>query len=141
MARWREFAVGLAAGGILSVLLLVLVVLPGDGNPSSASVRPTATSQGQTATGTNSLVATPTITPPPTIAPTNTPAAPTATPTPTPPPEPPTYTIQPGDNLSAICASEAPDVPDCLDAIIELNGLDSPDDIQAGETILIPVAQ
>jgi len=44
------------------------------------------------------------------------------------------YTIKSGDTLAAIAASfQVPVV-----AIVDLNGLDNPDDIQAGQTIEIP---
>lgn len=44
------------------------------------------------------------------------------------------YTIQRGDTLAAIAASFQ--VP--VAAIVDLNGLENPDDIQAGQTIEIP---
>ena len=44
------------------------------------------------------------------------------------------YTIQRGDTLAVIAAQFKVTVQ----AIVELNGLDNPDDIQAGQTIEIP---
>ena len=44
------------------------------------------------------------------------------------------YTIQRGDTLAVIAAEFRVTVQ----AIVELNGLDNPDDIQAGQTIEIP---
>ena len=44
------------------------------------------------------------------------------------------YTVKPGDFLSTI--AEGFDVP--VQAIVELNGLADPNDIQAGQTIEIP---
>ena len=44
------------------------------------------------------------------------------------------YTIQRGDTLAVIAA----DFRVTVQAIVDLNGLDNPDDIQAGQTIEIP---
>jgi LysM repeat protein len=44
------------------------------------------------------------------------------------------YTVQSGDTLAAIAASFQVTVQ----SIVDLNGLDNPDDIQAGQTLEIP---
>ena len=65
----------------------------------------------------------------------------TATPaTPTPTPAPRTYTVQPGDTLFVICASEAPDLPldTCVAEVVNLSDLGGPDEIVAGQTLLLP---
>ncbi len=50
------------------------------------------------------------------------------------------YTVESGDSLSSICASEVADmtVDDCVAFVVLLNNMDGPDQIAAGDTILIP---
>jgi LysM repeat protein len=50
------------------------------------------------------------------------------------------YTVKSGDSLSSICATEVDDMSDsdCVEFVALLNNLDGPDQIAAGDTILIP---
>ncbi len=51
------------------------------------------------------------------------------------------YTVVSGDVLSAVCEQLKPasmSVSECLDQVVLLNGLSSPDDISIGEDLLIP---
>ncbi len=129
MGAWQQFAVGVVAGGILSAIALVFFILPDD-NASSNDKSSAATQ----------LSVTSTLAPPPTLIPTNTPTPePTATLPPTAIPAPKTYVVQPGDSLAAICAAEAPLALDCINAVVSLNGLTSPDQIAVGETLTLPV--
>jgi LysM repeat protein len=50
------------------------------------------------------------------------------------------YTVESGDSLSSICATEVDDMSDgdCVEFVVLLNNLDGPDQIAAGDTILIP---
>ena len=66
---------------------------------------------------------------------TATPETPASTATPTPHPEPILYEVLPGDTLSQI--AEVHNVP--LSDLMEANGLNDPDELQAGQTLLIPV--
>ena len=61
---------------------------------------------------------------------------------PAPTPVPATYTIQPGDSLSAICASNAPHLTtdSCILQVVQLNALVDPGQIAVGQTLLLPVA-
>ncbi len=66
---------------------------------------------------------------------------PTATPDPGLPAGTGEYTVVGGDSLSAICESVKPaamSVADCVDRVVELNGLSSADDISVGETLVVP---
>jgi nucleoid-associated protein YgaU len=65
----------------------------------------------------------------------------TATPVPpTPTPKPITYTVQAGDTLSQICAARAPSMAtdQCVESIVELNGLDGPSEIFVGQSLQLP---
>jgi LysM repeat protein len=60
-------------------------------------------------------------------------------------PEPTTgsneYTVASGDALSAICERVKPasmTVSDCVDQVVALNNLSSPDDIAVGQTLTLP---
>jgi micrococcal nuclease len=55
---------------------------------------------------------------------------------------PETYIIQAGDSLSAICATQVPDVPadSCILQIVQMNSLVDPGQIAAGQTLLLPIA-
>ena len=67
----------------------------------------------------------------------------TATPVPpTPTPAPRSYTVQAGDTLSLICATEAPAMSQdaCVDAIVSLSNLGGPDAIAEGQTLRLPPA-
>ena len=67
---------------------------------------------------------------------TATPVPPTATPAPR------SYTVQAGDTLSVICASEVSDLDldACIDAIVDLSGLGGPDEITEGQSLRLPAA-
>lgn len=81
---------------------------------------------------------TPMPTPEPTSEPTAVPTSePTPVPTPEPTPAPASYTIQPGDTLSAICVEKYGN-DDRLPEICKLNRIGNPDDIKVGDKILLP---
>ena len=75
----------------------------------------------------------------PTFSPT--PAQPSGTPTPfpTPTPQPPyEHEVKPGEGLIDIVQQYGYQTLDIFDAIVAINGLASPDDIQVGQVLLIP---
>jgi len=63
---------------------------------------------------------------------------PTVVPTPT----PRTYIVQAGDNLTAICRAQVPEVPDeaCVTQTVALNGLANASQIVVGQELLLPAA-
>jgi LysM repeat protein len=73
--------------------------------------------------------------------PTATSQPPTPLPTQTPLPQPVTYTIQPGDSLTSICASQLPDLDECVSRVVELNGLGGADLIEAGQVLELPAPE
>ena len=84
------------------------------------------------------LPVTPTLAPP---TPTTPPSpSPTTPPTATATPVPVTYTVQAGDSLTSICASELPQLPDCVQAVVTLNKLAGPDVIAVGQVLQLPPA-
>jgi LysM repeat protein len=58
----------------------------------------------------------------------------------TPTPVPRTYTVQPGDSLSLICAAEVPElaVDTCIEEVVALSDLAGPDSIVAGQSLRLP---
>ena len=69
------------------------------------------------------------------ISPTPTPTiAPTPTPTPPPTPTPKTHTVRPGEYLSVIAGFYGVS----MSAIIELNNIPNPDDLPAGQVLILP---
>lgn len=59
---------------------------------------------------------------------------PEVTPEPEPEPTPRTYTVEPGDNLTAI----AEEFGTTVDALVEANGIENPNVIQPGRELRIP---
>lgn len=77
----------------------------------------------------------PTVVPVVVISPTPTPTvAPTSTPTPPPTPTPKTHTVRPGEFLSVIADFYGVS----MSAIIEINDIPNPDDLPAGQVLILP---
>lgn len=115
----------------IAAILLGLYVAFGRGSGDEQEPRVvfsvTQTTAAPTQTPPAAATIQPTLPPSPTAAPTQTPA-------------PVTYTVQTGESLTSICASELPDLPDCVEAIVTLNGLAGPDVIAVGQVLELPSA-
>lgn len=119
-------AVGLPV--LLPIVVLAALFANTQDNPQAAAV-PSATRVSDLA----AVQATPV----PTA--TNVPAPPT--PAPTAVPVPLEYTVQPGDSLIAICASQVPElaVDDCVAETVQRNGMDSADQLAIGQVLVLPM--
>jgi LysM repeat protein len=98
---------------------------------------PTITVVSRSADGTEQPILVMTNTPRPTmVLPTVTPAPPTATPTPT--EGPCTRQVQAGDDLLSLAYSCGHRSLDVVPLVLEMNDLSAPEQLQAGQTLLIP---
>jgi len=134
---FRGSLVALLVGSIVAVWLLVLPPTAADRDqpPSSlGGVVPTAATPSPTAAA--SATGTPRPASPTPGASASPSASPTPTSTPTPPPTPvvTTYTVKPGDTLTAI-ADQFKSTPD---AIQRANNISDPTAIQVGQVLTIP---
>lgn len=122
-AGWRNGA----AAGLIAVVFAVGVACGGSGSDDNTGIGP----NGPVARFTISEV--PTQTPEPELTPTTTPEEEES-------PEPVEYTVQPGDGLYLICLAEVPDMDTdaCVIEAVELNNLAGPEQIEAGQVLLLP---
>ncbi len=134
LTRSSELVVGMLVVAFVVFVLWVVLLRPTDSSKPPSGSKSTATSTAvpreiiinkSPDEAWQEVIATPT----PTVTPT-----PTTTPRPPPPPTPTTYTVQPGDTLSAIATRYNVTVDD----LVRKNRLVNPDALQVGQDLTIP---
>lgn len=123
---------GLAIAGRVYLPQLVAVIAPPDTTNATPTRKVVASTNGGTATPTQT--ATPTRTPTQTATPTRTPTA-TATPTPTPTPTPIIHVVQPGQTLYGVARLYGVTVS----ALSQANGLTLMSYLRPGDELIIPL--